>query len=408
MKMRLSNLCLCIVFVFLGMNLSAQDFSFSEFENEKDSSKRIEMGIEGASFYRKNNLDSLKILSVHLLATKNKNSSSFESALSNRYLGTYSIRTSDINRGVVLLKEAREVFSNFDLVVLLSETENELGNAFFLQGNYNQASRYYFTSIVHGSQASDITARYNGMIGFGKTVCAIGDTAKGLLFIQEYLERCLRDSKFESASDACGYLGMIAGLKGRVELMSAYYNRGIRYASKSDSKTHRANAYTNKAIDYFYHDKVDSAKYFFYEALSIRQEVGATRPIVESWYNLALLNIELKNFDHAKGFAEKGELLARNGGIRSWQLDCLKLLLEISENTHNLSEIRKIKMDIDRIQNELEKVGTLDDQIIDTAVEFTALNSTPIRQSFFWELIAISSLVLSCGFILYLERANSA
>lgn len=408
MSMRFSDLCLFIAFMFLGVSLSAQDFSFSEFENEKDSSKRIEMGIEGSSFYRKNNLDSLKILSVHLLATKNVKSSSFESALSNRYLGTYSIRTSDINRGVVLLKKAREVFSNLDLVVLLSETENELGNAFFLQGNYNQASRYYFTSIIHGSQSSDITARYNGMIGFGKTVCAIGDTAKGLLFIQEYLERCLRDSKFESASDACGYLGMIAGLNGRVELMSAYYNRGIRYASKSDSKTHRANAYTNKAIDYFYHDKVDSAEYFFYEALSIRQEVGATRPIVESWYNLALLDIELGNFDIAKGFAEKGELLARDGGIKSWQLDCLKLLFEISEHTHNLSESRKIKMDIDRIQNELEKVGTLDDEIIDTAVEFTSLNSTPIRQSFLWESIAILSLILSCGLILYLERANSA
>lgn len=395
-----------MMFVFLGMTTWAQNFSFTEFENEKDSSRRVELAIEGASYYRKNDLDSLKVLSLQLLPTDGSGTL-FEKGLYSRYLGTYSIRTNDINKGIELLKEAREKFLDLHLMILLSETENELGNAFFLQGDYNQASLYFLASIVHGTGTADITAGYNGMIGFGKTVCAIGDTAKGLLFIHEYLERCLRGDKYESASDACGYLGMIAGLNGRIELMSAYYGRGIRYASKSDSKTHCANAYTNKAIDYFYHDKVDSSMFYFSEALKIRKEVGATRPIVESLYNLALFNIETGKFDEAKKYANNGELLSEAGGIRSWQLDCLVLLLEIAENREESEEIIQVKQDIARIKSELKEVSTLDDQIIDTAIQFTSLNSEPVQPSFFWEGIAITSLVLSCGLMLYMERINS-
>lgn len=398
----LFTICIC-----LWMNAFAQRFSFSEFENEKDSLRRIELGIEGASFYRKNNLDSLKVLSVELSSKSDENEVTSENALSNRYLGTYTIRTNDITKGISLLKKARDMFTSLKMNVLLSETENELGNAYFLQGNYNQASRHYLASIVQGTNTADVTARYNGMIGFGKTVCAVGDTATGLLFVQEYLERCLRDEKFEAASDACGFLGMIAGLNGRIELMSAYYSRSVRYASRSDSKTHKANAYTNRAIDYFYHDKVDSAIYYFEQSLVIRQEVGATRPIVESLYNLGLLNIEMKNLDQAKIQLQKAELLADNGGIRSWQLDCLVLLMEIAEERKDKEEIRKIQLDMDRIRNELKHLGKLDDKIINSAIAISALDDPPVQSSFFAELIAMLAMLLCCALILYIERPSS-
>lgn len=394
-------------FILFGINASSQSFSFSEFENEKDSLKRIELGIEGASYYRKNNLDSLKVLSSSLLSTKDEDGVTSENALSNRYLGTYTIRTNDINKGITLLKKARDMFTSLKMTVLLSETENELGNAFFLQGNYNQASRHYLASIVQGANTADVTARYNGMIGFGKTVCAVGDTATGLLFVQEYLERCLKDEKFEAASDACGYLGMIAGLNGRIELMSAYYGRSVRYASRSESKTHKANAHTNRAIDYFYHDKVDSAIYYFEQSLIIRQEVGATRPIVESLYNLGLLNLETKNLDQAKIHLQRAELLADNGGIRSWQLDCLVLLLEIAEERNDKAEMGKIQLDMDRIRNELKHLGKLDDKIINSAIAISEINDPPADSSFVAELIAVLSLLLCCALILYIEKPSS-
>lgn len=391
------------ILILFWSDSCAQSFSFSEFESEKDSLRRIELGIESWNYFLRNNIDSIRIAGQEII---NDDSLSLY-PVGVRNLGSYYIRTNDISKGVELLKEAKDMFSMLEMTILLSETENELGNGFFLQGNYNQASRYYLASIIHGSKSSDVTARYNGMIGFGKTLCAIGDTVTGLLFVQEYLERCLRDEKFEAASDACGYLGMIAGLNGRIELMSAYYKRSVRYASKSDSKTHKANAYTNRAIDYFYHNKVDSAIYYFQQSLLIREEVGATRPIVESLYNLGLLNIETDKLDQATMYLEKAELLADQGGIKSWQLDCLVLLLEIAEKRNNESEIVMIQRDMARIKSELQELGTLDENIINTAIEFSELHDPPIRTSFLEELIGGTALLFCCCLMLYLERSNS-
>lgn len=384
----------------IGVGLSAQEFSYSEFKNEKDATRRIEMGIESWNYYLRNNLDSLRLLGAEIM----HKDSAILYPIGVRNLGSYYSRTNDIARGIELLLEAREIFSELNMQILLSETENELGNAYFLLGNYNLSSRYYFASIVHGSVTSDVTASYNGMIGFGKTLAAIGDTSKGVLFVQEYLERCLRDEKFESASDACGYLGTIAGLSGKVELMSAYYRRNSIYAGRSDSKTHEANANTNRAIDFFTQEKVDSSLMLFRSALKLRQEVGATRPIVESFYNLAVLNIETGNLMDAKTYAEKGEELSEASGIRSWQLDCLTLLLEVAEKNEDADEVFQLEVDIARIEDELEKFKKLDNDILQLATSLTSLEPKPVRKSYLGELVGIISILMTCLLLLYQGR----
>lgn len=395
-----------VILVFGGLFSQAQSFSYSEFKEEKDSATRVKMVIESANFYRRNNLDSLKVMTLELLNYNEVRISCIEVGLAKRYLGSYHIRTNDIPKGVELLEEARELFVRTRSAALLSETENEIGNAYFLKGNYNLSSRYYFSSMVHGANIADITASYNGMIGFGKTICATGDTLLGVRFVQEYLERCLKNDKFESASDACGFLGMIEGLKGKVELMSAYYRRGNVYAWKSNSKTHWANAHTNKAIDFFTKDKIDSAEHLFHKALSIRKEVGATRPIVEGYYNLAIFHIETGSLDEAKQFALKGEELSKDGGIISWQLDCLRLLKEIAEKQNKYEEAEPIQVEIELLEAELELMGNLDNELLDLAVTFTSLEEKVPDHSRKTEVILISILIGSFGLLLVKEKIS--
>jgi tetratricopeptide (TPR) repeat protein len=380
-----------------------QNFSFSEFENEKDSVLRCEMGIESWNYYIKSDLDSLQLMGLKMI---NQDSMNLY-AVGLRNLGSYQIRGDDIENGVDLLFQAREIFSRDGALVLLSESENELGNAFFLMGKYDDASKQYLASIFHGSISSDCTASYNGMLGFGKTLCAEGDTAQGLLFVQKFLERCLRDGKYESASDACGFLGMIAGNMGRIELMSAYYRRGAIYSSRSSSSAYRANALTNKAIDYFYHSEVDSSILLFKESLKIREEVGATRPIVESLFNLSVLYIEMGDFEEAKRYAEQGEALSSVRGIRSWQLDCLRLLLEIAEESNDLKNIKSLQFDIERIEKELKEMSTLDDEIINLAVQLTSLDEEPESQDDLWEIITVALVIITASTLMYANRLNS-
>ncbi|PIE87384.1 MAG: hypothetical protein CSA03_00470 [Bacteroidetes bacterium] len=393
---------LFLQFVLVSSLGRTQAFSYQDFHNEKDSVLLVKKGLEAWSYYIRNSVDSLKIVGSEMVDSKYV--SLYPVGLIN--LGSFHIRTNDIPKGIELLEEARELFAKERSAALLSETENEIGNAYFLKGNYNLSSRYYFSSMVHGANIADVTASYNGMIGFGKTICATGDTIRGVRFVREYLERCLKNDKFESASDACGFLGMIEGLKGKVELMSAYYRRGNVYAWRSNSKTHWANAHTNKAIDFFTKQKVDSAEMLFQKALSIRKEVGATRPIVEGYYNLAILNIETGRFDEAHKYALLGEELSKDAGVISWQLDCLLLLKEIAENQRRFHDIEPIQVEIDLLQAELELMGNLDSEILDLAVSFTSLDEIANDHSRKTEITLTFILLGSFIMLLYKERAS--
>lgn len=401
----------CLIFSFLmlfSVNGCSQDFSFEEFVNERDDMRKIELGILGATIYRRDNLDSLLPLALAFADSEIGGNENLQNrAFSWRYLGSYFIRTTEIDKGIEYLYKARDEFSKLELRVLESETENELGNAFFQLGNYNKATVHYLASIEKGAETIDRTAAYNGMIGFGKVLCAAGDTAKGVLFVQKYLQNALRDKKFEAASDACGFLGMIAGARGNVDLMSAYYNRAIRYANQSNSKTHKANSINNRAIDFFYQNKGDSAIAYFKRALELREAIGNTRSIIESYYNLAIVYIELEDFDMAMTFASKGEALSGTAKMRTLQIDCIELMIEIAETTGQSEIVSKLNIELERIKVELKEVDSVDDQVIEAAMHYAAIKPNEQKINSYSELIAILSIITAALTFLLLEKSNS-
>ena len=368
---------------------------------------RIKMGIESWNYYIKNNIDSLKIVGLELLPTKKQSKRDRQLyAVGTRNLGSYFIRSNDIPKGIGLLNAAKNEFAKQELNVLLSETENDLGNAYFLQGNFQLAAEHFLASMKIGQETSDETAGFNGMIGLGKAICASGDTVKGIHYVEQFLSRCLVLQKFESASDACGFLGMIAGEQNILDLMSAYYNRGINYAKRSGSITHQANALNNKAIDFYYHDQLDSTMVYFKRALELRLKVGTINPIVESHYNIAVLHLENGDFDLAKQVAEAGEEIARLGVIRSWQLDCLRLLEEIAIAMNNPEESAKLAVEITRVEKELTEIGQMDDEILEAAMKFDSNKSEIKTGSIVWIVVALATLFAVVAMLYVRENAD--
>ncbi len=399
----LSLLCFAHAFTYS----CAQEFSYAAFSAETKPEMRIKMGIESWNYYIKNNIDSLKIVGLELLPTKKQSKRDRQLyAVGTRNLGSYFIRSNDIPKGIGLLNAAKNEFAKQELNVLLSETENDLGNAYFLQGNFQLAAQHFLASMKIGQETSDETAGFNGMIGLGKAICASGDTVKGIHYVEQFLSQCLVLQKFESASDACGFLGMIAGEQNKLALMSAYYNRGINYAKRSGSITHQANALNNKAIDFYYHDQLDSTMVYFKRALELRLKVGTINPIVESHYNIAVLHLENGDFDLAKRVAEAGEEIARLGVIRSWQLDCLRLLEEIAIAMNNPDESAKLAIEITRVEKELTEIGKMDDEILEAAMKFDSNKSEIKTGSIVWIVVALATLFAVVAMLYVRENAD--
>lgn len=382
---------------------TSQVFSIEELIDEKNLDRRIEMWSESKAFIVRNNLDSLKIMGLELMETKNEILIGYGRST----LGSYYIRTNNIPRGISLLKLACEDFRDDGRDIFVSQTENEIGNAYYFMGNYNQAAEHYKASLVFGESTSDPSSSYNGMHGFGRSLCASGDSIRGKLFVQKFLEYCLRDNKFGSAADACGYLGMIAGVEGKIELMSAYYSRAARYALKTGTKIDRANAYTNRAISAYYKGNVNLTIQYFEFARKLREEIGETRPIAESLYNLGVLYSETAELEKAKYYAETGEKLSSDSGLKEMQLECLILLLEIEGKRNNSQVLDKIQRDINRLQNELSSMKNIEVGIVDSVIAITGINKEETTKSNLLHIVAFFLVVGSAGLLLYQERFNS-
>ncbi|MFT5778787.1 MAG: tetratricopeptide (TPR) repeat protein [Crocinitomicaceae bacterium] len=342
--------------------------TYEQFVLEKDSSRLLYFCRELNTYYLRNSLDTVKIISMSMLSSTQTNECGKN--FGSRYIGSYHLRKGNLEKATQCLAESRNYFAKCDLRSFKSETENELGNAFNLLGNYNLAAKFYIASIISGEESSDETAAFNGMIGLGKVFCASGDTSSGIRLVSVFLSKALRHDKFESSADACAYLGMIYGEQGEVELMKAYYRRSMRYAKESKSKTHLANSLNNEAILMFIDNKYDSSLVLFTNALKLRKEVGQQKAIIESYFNIGGFYLERGGYDQAEINFLKSHQMAEEFSLLPDELDALLSLEELYLILGKEDDVSKMKNEIRRVRNLLNEHRNIDDDIFQMALKF--------------------------------------
>jgi tetratricopeptide (TPR) repeat protein len=349
-------------------------------------------------------------VTVELLESTSKNQNAFAKAVGNSSLGSYLIRTGEIEKGIVQLKEAEVYFNKRSDYVLLSETRNEIGHAYYLSGSYNEAIKAYLTSIKSGKKAtSDPTARFNGMLGLGRSYIAVGDTAVGVYTILDYKKQSIKYSKYEAAADAYAYLGMVEMGRGKNDLSREYYEKSILYSEKSDSKIHISHAYNNKAILHFNIGETDSSLLYFEQALRLRERINHVKGIIESYYNIGFLYEETGDFHNAYLYYTKSTEIARMHNIRADELDALFKLKEICSQLGYTTELERNAVKIDSLQELISEKDEFDEEIVAYAervlnelnVKETPQESTSRSMFYLW---VIPGFILLIGFAVFRKR----
>lgn len=313
-----------ILLLFLGniCSISAQ----LEFNNAySDSRTKLDKwAYENWHSFLRNGIDSLPRLAT-VLSEWNKND--YLNSLRHACLGSFYWRKGNLKKGVEYLREALEISENSKIHLLSSDISNELGNAFFLLGDESKASENYIASLRYGLTSNDPTAGFNGILGLGKSICANGDTTLGIKLMSLFLERCIAYNKFESAADACAFLGMVFSELGDKPVSKMYYEQSVGYAKKSRSKTHIANAVANQAIVDVQNGEMKSAENNFLMALKYREELGAKKPVVDAYFNLGTFNIMIENYDKAFDYLMKASALSKDAGMIRDEYDAIEVIL---------------------------------------------------------------------------------
>lgn len=358
-----------IAFLF-GANPSIAQSTYSEFISEDSIELKVELALNLWSNYSRNSIDSLKIISNIL--SSNPNLGDFGKGISLRSLGGYSIRSGDIEEGVEFLKDALYYFVETNADDQVSEVYNDLGNAYNLTGDYRTAAKYYSASLIQGKRASDVTASYNGMIGLGKVFYAIGDEELGMKLISIFLSKSLRDAKFESAANACAYMGMVYMSDDEPDLMKAYFKRSLIYAEDSESLSIISNAKNNQAILYFTEGKIDSALILFEDALELRVTYGQNKSIIESYFNLGGYYLETEDYELSEEYFNESLRLAEENNFLPDHLDALLSLEELYllQKMDGDERLSGLRVEIKRVGDLIKKNSKIDESIYKIAMTF--------------------------------------
>ena len=347
------NFRIVLLFFFLfGSAYSQEQVSYQQFEEQSDITVKSEMGLELWNYYRRTNLDSLKIVAVDLLLVASERKHVFSRAVGTRLLGSYLYQTGKIKQGLEYLNLARGYFEMKEDYVISSEIWNEIGHAFLLDGATEKAKEAYNKSLQFGEKSSDATAAFNGKLGLGRAFVVAGDTNAGMTILHAYKQKSLESEKYEAVADVFAYMAMIEKTRGNKQLSLEYFGRSIEFSKRSNSKTHEANSYANLGIQKFEQEDFDSSLYYFHKSLKLRKELRSMRPILEGYYNLGFFYLERDSLNQSIDHFESGRKLAERH--EQW-VDLKDFLMELI-SLYEITGDRRLR---DRYKNRMAQVEEL-------------------------------------------------
>lgn len=320
---------LLVIMVFMSFSSFSQ--SFEDFQNAKTMEKKISVAEALAYDYVKDNLDSLVRLGHELLKESNNKKHELGIFTARRIIGTYKIRTSEIEDGLELLRSSKNFFLGKENFTAVTEVCNEIGNAYQYSGKIDDAIKWYKESLKYGKIASDDNIKNIALVNLAQAYIIKSDFEKAEAAALEYRDWVLAIGAIDAISNSYAVLGNIELQSEDFANAISYFQHCEKFARKSGSKTQLAHAYTNLGISAFYLGEKEKCVNYFIQALELNKSIQNVKPICDSYLNLGGVYFELADFGKAELYYLEGLELAKTGKIYASQIEFLEALMELKK-----------------------------------------------------------------------------
>lgn len=349
------NLGFLLVLFINSITVNAQNYS--DFVNENDPGLKAITGLLLSDEYLKSDLDSAKLIAEILILEEEE----ISQIVSKEILGSYYLRTGNPEKSLNLLSNALHQFARLKDWNNTSECLNELGNAFLLLNELDEAKVAFKSSIEKGKLSSDPTASYNGEIGLGRIALLQNDTLQSIQYLKSYLSKSKEDKKWDAVSNVYGLLAQLEDNRNR-ELAWYYYQKSIDFGSKSHSLIFRSNVYSNRAILNYDKGNIEQARKDFISALHYREEAKHSPLIIDALYNLGSFEYMVGESEVAIEYFRKSIDLSSASGYYQRELDAYMYLVDI------MNESDETKYEIERLKNLIASKKGKDDELMELLV----------------------------------------
>ena len=342
----------CFVILCNPLSFGQNKYDFSSFKNEKNHLRKAKIALELSAEYVRYNIDSLKILAEELKESSNKNA--FTRAISCRILGIYEVRKGDFNNGVVLLKAAKNYSLSMQDLELLTSDMNELGNAYFLKGDFKTAEFYYKTSLDIGEDSPNETDAFLALVNLARIHILQKKYSEAKQELEKYIFLATKNEKWEAVANAYAVFADLALEQDNYELAKLYCEKSFSAANKTMKSYFYLNALTNKALVYFLSNEKKQALELFKKILRDRKTENIPHKIFEAYFNLASYFVESdKNL--SEKYSDSCLQLAKKQGLLGLELEAIEFKIEELKLMEFKEAKAKLEIKIRELENNNKK-----------------------------------------------------
>jgi tetratricopeptide (TPR) repeat protein len=342
----------CFVILCNSISFGHNKFTFSSFKNEKNHLRKAKMALELSQEYVRYNIDSLKILAEELKKSKNKNA--FTRAISCRILGIYEVRKGDFSNGIVLLKAAKNYSLSMQDLELLTSDVNELGNAYFLKGDFKTAEFYYKTSLDIGEDSPNETDVFLALVNLARIHILQKKYSEAKQELEKYIFLATKNEKWEAVANAYAVFADLALEQNNNKLAKLYCENSFSFSNKTMKSYFYLNALTNKAIIFFLSNEKKQALELFQKILRDRKTENIPHKIFEAYFNLADY---FWYFDKlvSKTYIDSCTQLAKKQGLLGLELEAIEFKIEKLKLIQFKDAKAKLELKIRELENNNKK-----------------------------------------------------
>lgn len=330
-------------------------------------------------YYLRNDIDSLQLLTSELATSKNRNS--FSHAVSKRIFGCYQVRKGKILEGIKLLKESKNYFLSIGDMQLLCEELNELGIAYYLQGDLETAAFYFKSSLTTGAQSPKETDAILAEVNLAKVYVAQKDFKQATAVLNHYIFTAKELKKWEAVANAYSVLADVNLNLEKYELAKILCKKQLKYAKKGKALNLKINALNNQALIFYFEGNPNKALALFYEILKIRKKQNIPSKIYDAYYNLASFYVD-ENPKLSNSFMDSCILKAEKGNSLFLKLEALRFKRDELEQANLNKTITTTEKEIVVLNQANEKEREELTQLLNQEI-------TPIEENNIWTVFFV-------------------
>ena len=270
--------------------LAEKTVSYSEFKTERNLEKKTRLALELWEYYLRNDVDSLLPLAKELLSNSENNS--FSKAVATRIFGCYEVRKGHILEGIEFLKKSKNYFLTIGDNELLTEELNELGIAYFLNGDLETATYYFKQSLKTGEDSSKETDAILAEVNLAKVYITQKKFDKAKAILNHYILSARNLKKWEAVANGYSVLADVSLNLNEIEKAKVLCKKQLFYAQRSNALNLKINAVNNQALIYYFEGDLEKSIQLFEKILVMRKRQGMPVKIYDAYYNLSSFYVE--------------------------------------------------------------------------------------------------------------------